>query len=142
MNFSVAKEKVWRHRENILTVIITARLAKRANVMFSQASVCLQGGVCLLGDLPTEGVCIKADPQPGGREPGNTVNAQVVHLGGGGGLHWKGGETPAPAPPRYGQVAVGTHPTGMHSCLNMLIHNIYLRDKTNLCLERFYCKVK
>ena len=64
--------------------MFTARVAKRAKVMFSQASVCstLGGGLPWVGGggLPWEGwgLSPKADPPQEGREPGNMVNERVV----------------------------------------------------------------
>ena len=75
----------WRHE------IFTGRNEVLAKVIFSQASVCPQGGVSARGVLQILG--------------------GVLFFGGGVALQIFGGGSP----PEYGQRSAGTHPTGMHS---------------------------
>ena len=75
-------------------------------VMFSQAPVCSQAGWCVQGGCPdwvSRGLV-------------------VMCLGGGRSPRWGWGVwglLSYPRPPTYGQPAVGTHPTGMHSCYQL-----------------------
>ena len=77
-------------------------------VMFSQACVCSQEGEVWseggrVGAWSGKGVCVWSE------------GARCL-VGGGGDGQRGYGDTPSPDTPRYGQPAVGTHPTGMHSC--------------------------
>ena len=80
-------------------ILVTARVAKRAKVMFSQASVC---------PTPGEGEGVDNLARPGSKvttPPPRTTPPP-----------WPGSKvTTPPSSPDYAQ-AGGTHPTGMHSC--------------------------
>ena len=96
---------------------------------------CSPGGMCGQGDMSTRGRCDQRDVWPGGCVSGVCVIRGDVWLRGSvwpGSVCDQGGVTrgphpqdrgPHPPPPKihptreYGQCAVGTHPTGMHSCL-------------------------
>ena len=63
--------------------------------------VCMEG-VCLEGGLPELGVCLE-----GVRQAPSMLDRPPTHT-----LHPQGKDTI-----RYGQQRGGTHPTGMHTCL-------------------------
>ena len=87
-----------------------------AKVIFSQASVCPQGGLpqCMVGYTPPPGS--RHPPPPGA----DTSPDQTPHPRGN-----RHPPRPDPHPrkqtPAYGQRMAGTHPTGMHSCFVLRI---------------------
>ena len=147
--------------------LITARIAKRAKVMFSQAFVCPTEG----GQVGNQGpghntslplLCTTTPPPP--PEPGHntslppwTTPPPPPPLGPGhntspppplGPGHntspppfWDQVTTPRPSlPPDYAQ-AGGMHPTGMHSCLkyvSTLILKSAVRDILNVFPKMFF----
>ena len=111
---------------------VTARKTKFAKVMFSQVSVCPQEGGCLphcmLGYTPSGP---EADAPLGPGPPPGPDPPQSRHPPPGADTPWDqtppSRHPPGPDPPgtrqppppvhagRYGQQAVGRHPTGMHT---------------------------
>ena len=106
---------------------------KSAKVMFSQAFVCPQEGVCIQAGLHRRdlqrgvciqsGVCIQGVLHRGGAASrGSASGAGGLHPGGlhpvgVGGSASRGGWVDPPLDTMgYGQRVGGTHPTGMHSC--------------------------
>ena len=92
--------------------------------MFSQASVCSQG--CVSG-VPSGGVS-RGVVCPGGmwcvQVPGGVSRGWCV----GGGVSRN--VCSDPPSPRYGQPAVGTHPTGMNSCFFVKLGRTRLHQNT------------
>ena len=96
-------------KEERVKYIVTVRNSSCGKVLFSQVSVCSQGGcipvrACMCvshhvrgrGCLPEGGVCL-GDIWPGGCLPGGVCLVGCT-------------------PPETASAADGTHPTGMHSC--------------------------
>ena len=105
--------------DRCVQALITARVAKRAKVMFSQAcvthSVQLWGGVGTKGLLLPPGKVIKP-PSP---SPGHNTSpplARSQHLSPARSQHPPPGQVITP-PPGHSAQAGDTHPPGMHSCL-------------------------
>ena len=100
--------------------IITVRNSSCGKVMFSQVSVCPQGGRCTplwqtdpswKSDTPWADTPWQADTPLAGRPP------------------WAGRHPPQ----QTATAADGTHPTGMHSCLSTLISGNMMKA-TNLAV--------
>ena len=109
---SLAK-KSWIHHCTVEAIIVTIRNSSCRKVMFSQASVILStGGRCTtpgqtspLGETPP-------GRHPPGRFPSWTYNPPPPAV-----------QTPprqTPPPPQTATAAHGTHPTGMHSCIDCI----------------------
>ena len=96
---------------------------KFEKVIFLHVSVCPQGAVP--GQEPTLGRYTPPGRYPPGQvpplgryTPGQVHPPEAVHAG------------------RYGQQAGGTHPTGMHSCLNCCLPPLVLnRQNLSFCVE-------
>ena len=89
---------------------------KFAKVMFSQVSVCPQGGACMGGCVTGEGVCMAEGDMHGrgcawwGSMCGRGECMAGEHTWWG--CAWQG----ACVAGEMATAACGTHPTGMHSC--------------------------
>ena len=110
------------NKESVLQVLIITVRNEVAKVMFSQVCVCPPGGCLVLGGAWSRGV-----PGPGGLlwegdvcSGGSLVQGRGVCIP---------SCTEADTPQQMTTAADGTHPTGMHSCLDRLLRDLWFQPE-------------